>query len=275
MSTHLSVRPPDLARFEPGTPEGGATVQSARGQNFIVDWLTGGRGARLERDSADEAILLLPDAPARVTAGADTREAQARTVAILPAGTSEIELNAPGRAILLRSDFSAEEAAACRNAGTYRQPDPRVGAKTAFRRLEATGPFRILSIDAVAPASGRARLKMLQSATMSINWVEYDGPRDRTQLSPHAHDDFEQGSLAIAGTFTHHLRVPWGPDATLWRDDVHLDAPAPSLAIFPPGLIHTTEGLGAGAHLLIDIFCPARSDFRAKGWLYNAGDYGD
>lgn len=275
MTTHFSVRPPDLARLGSDAPGSDATVQSARGQNFIVDWLAGDRGARLERYSADEAILLLPDAPARVASGEDTREAAARTVAILPAGTVEVALGAPGRAMLLRSDFTPDEAAACRNAGTYRQPDPRVGPKTAFRRLETTQPFRLLSIDDVAPASGRARLKMLQSATMSINWVEYDGPRDRTQLSPHAHDDFEQGSLAIDGAFMHHLRVPWGPDATLWRDDVHLDAPAPSLAIFPPGLIHTTEGLGEGAHLLIDIFCPARSDFRAKGWLYNADDYGD
>jgi hypothetical protein len=125
----------------------------------------------------------------------------------------------------------------------------------------------------MARAAGRPRLKMLQSATLSINWVEYEGVRDRTQLSPHSHDDFEQGSLAIHGDFVHHLRLPWGPDANQWRDDLHLSAPAGSLSIVPPGLIHTSEGLGEGRHLLIDVFCPPRGDFIAKGWVANSSDY--
>ena len=53
-----------------------------------------------------------------------------------------------------------------------------------------------------------------------------------------SHDDFEHGSLAIHGRFLHHLRVPWGPDATQRCDDLHLDASAGSLTIMPPDPQH-------------------------------------
>ena len=92
--------------------------------------------------------------------------------------------------------------------------------------------MRLALADIKAPAD-KPRLKMLQTDTLSVNLVEYEGVRDRTALSPHSHADFEQGSLAIAGGFVHHLRVPWAADANLWRDDEHLVAPSPSLVVIP------------------------------------------
>lgn len=41
----------------------------------------------------------------------------------------------------------------------------------------------------------------------------------------------------------------------------------------PVQLIHTTEGVGDGRHLLIDVFSPPRHDFIGKGWVANAADY--
>jgi hypothetical protein len=110
---------------------------------------------------------------------------------------------------------------------------------------------------------------------MSLNWVDYDGPRDRKSLSPHFHEDFEQASLAAAGNFVHHLRVTWGSDADEWRDDVHMGARSPSILIIPPGLIHTSEGVGPGRHLLIDLFTPPRRDFIARKWMLNSSEYLD
>src|SRR5262249_47988560 len=133
----------------------------------------------------------------------------------------------------------------------------------------------VFEIDKIAAPADNPRLKMFQSATMSINWVDYDGPRDRTALSPHAHSDFEQASLAAAGDFVHHLRVAWGKDATQWRDDEHRLAGSPSVLVIPPDLIHTTEGVGPGHHLLIDIFAPPRRDFIARNWVFNSGAYRD
>lgn len=131
----------------------------------------------------------------------------------------------------------------------------------------------IYDMDTLQPPADNPRLKMLQTDAMSINWVHYHGPRDRTKLSPHAHADFSQGSLALEGNFIHHLRTPWSKNADEWREDVHLDAASPSLATIPPTVEHTTEGVGAGPHLLIDLFHPARADYIAKGWMLNANDY--
>jgi hypothetical protein len=108
---------------------------------------------------------------------------------------------------------------------------------------------------------------------MSISWIEYTGLRDRTKLTPHHHDDFEQGSLAIVGHFTHHIRAPWGPNANLWLEDAHLEAPPRSLTMIPPPLIHTTEGRGEDRHVLIDVFAPVRRDFFTDGWISNGEHY--
>ena len=142
-------------------------------------------------------------------------------------------------------------------------------------RVSGADDIRVFEIDKFKAPADNPRLKMLQSATMSINWVDYDGPRDRIALSPHSHADFEQASLAVAGDFVHHLRVAWGKNADEWRDDEHKLAGSPSVLVIPPDLIHTTEGVGPGHHLLIDIFAPPRRDFIAKSWVFNAADYRD
>ncbi|MBX9651478.1 MAG: hypothetical protein K2X57_30935, partial [Xanthobacteraceae bacterium] len=80
-------------------------------------------------------------------------------------------------------------------------------------------------------------------------------------------------SLTISGDFQHHLRVEWGKDANLWRDDVHAAVGSPSVTIIPPQLIHTTEGVNGGHHLLIDIFSPPRRDFIARNWVANSSEY--
>ena len=71
------------------------------------------------------------------------------------------------------------------------------------------------------------------------------------------------------------MAPPWGPDADQWREDVHLPAGPASLLLIPPHLIHTTEGIGEGRHVLMDIFAPPRRDFIQRGWVANAADYID
>lgn len=252
----------------------GLRHRRGRGQNFLVDWIEArGTPGECTLHSADEILLLLPTTGATLTGGGERLEAPGRAICILPPGHVRVALGAGGLAIALRTACPEADAAASLNADAYTPPNPRVApVGPAWQRTGRQG-IAVVEVDRMARAAGRPRLKMLQSATMSINWVEYEGVRDRTQLSPHSHDDFEQGSLAIFGDYVHHLRTPWGPDATAWRDDVHMPAPEGSLTVIPPGLIHTTEGVGDGRHLLIDIFAPVRADFVAKGWIANAGDY--
>ena len=128
-------------------------------------------------------------------------------------------------------------------------------------------------LDNLPNSVGMPRAKLFQTSTMSINWVDYSGPRDRKALSPHSHGDIEQASIAIEGTFVHHFRTSWGSDADLWRPDAHLEAPSKTVALIPPPIIHTTEGIGPGRHILIDVFAPPRNDFIAKGQVLNSSDY--
>ncbi|VCU68566.1 hypothetical protein PIGHUM_00623 [Pigmentiphaga humi] len=240
-------------------------------QNFSVEWIDSTQPHTAS--SAHELLLLLPGAGAHIEYEGGRADAPGRSLCIIPAGTCTIALDAPGPGILIassRTDLAQQDYL---NAVEH---DPRIVASTpAFRRVRNAGALRVIAIDDIIPPPDKKRLKMLQTDTLSINWVEYDGPRDRTQLSPHSHARFEQGSLAIEGKFVHHLRTPWGSDATRWRDDVHLQADPRTLLVIPVNLVHTTEGVGPGYHLLIDVFSPPRRDFIANNWVCNSADYDD
>jgi len=246
-----------------------------RGQNFLIEWLDAKADApALPLSSDDETILMTFDASARIAGGVTEARVAGRTIVVLPAGDFQIHLG-PGRAAVLSTSRKGVSADAL-NAASYAKRDERVSLlEKPWARRRDGQQLQIFEIDKVKAPADNPRLKMFQSATMSINWVDYEGPRNRKLLSPHFHDDFEQASLAAAGDFVHHLRVTWGSDANEWRDDVHLEAGSPSVLVIPPKLIHTSEGVGPGRHLLIDVFTPPRRDFIARNWMLNSSEYLD
>jgi hypothetical protein len=253
----------------------GTRHRIARGQNFYVETIEADAGASaFPIRSAYEMMVLLPDVAAIIEGGGRTVEAGARSVAIVPAAAFSIRLAGAGSCYVLKSSSGEVDGAAVANRATYAKADPRVAPfGPPYARRSDHDAIRIFDIDALQAPKDNPRLKMLQSATMSINWVEYEGPRDRKALSPHSHKDFEQGSLALAGEFRHHLRLEWGSNAELWQDDLHVVASSPSVLIIPPEIIHTSEGVNGGRHLLIDVFSPPRKDFIAKNWVLNASEY--
>jgi hypothetical protein len=274
--TITDVRPPTLLDFTSECAGDGTAAWEARGQNFHVAWHRAGTAAlAVGTQSDDELMLIVLGAPVGIGgAGRAPVDAPARTIAILPAGRWQLTLAPGATCAVLRSLRGTGAADTPRNAAAYAMPDARIAPVGApYRVLRGGGDVRLLPIDQVQASKDKPRLKMLQTATMSINWVEYDGPRDRSALSPHSHASFEQGSLGLAGDFVHHLRTPWGPDARQWQDDRHAALGSPSLMVVPVGLIHTTEGVNAGHHILIDIFSPPRADFIASGWVFNSGEY--
>jgi hypothetical protein len=265
-STETGVRSTAVYNLVPGSV--------ARGQNFYVQWIESD-SAPFAAQSAREMLLLLPESGAQVRVGSTAAQSvPGRSVCVLPSGGIEVTCDTGGRAVLLASSRADLAPGVSINDSDYATPDARiVGSEAGYKRTRGNGELQVIRIDDIVPPADKPRLKMLQSDTLSINWVEYQDARDRSKLSPHSHTNFEQGSLAIEGHFVHHLRVNWGPDANQWREDQHLEAGPASLISIPVQMIHTTEGVGNGRHLLIDVFSPPREDFIGKGWVANAGDY--
>jgi hypothetical protein len=273
----IADRDADLVRFFDHAPEarGGNRHWLSRSQNVVIEWVEAGDGASpFPVASGHETMVLTFTAAAAIEGGGQRVRAAARSLCILPPGRFSIRAESAGACAVFASTRGDLAGRQVLNEATYAQPDPRVALVGApYRRRTAPDRIEVIALDAVAAPADNPRLKMFQSATLSINWVEYAGPRDRTTLSPHSHPDFEQCSLAAAGDFVHHFRVNWARNANLWREDRHVRVPSPSVAVIPVHLVHTTEGIGAERHLLVDVFSPPRRDFIAKGWVANARDY--
>lgn len=269
------VRQPSLLNMtQPPDAAGSATHWTGRGQNFATSWYRAGpAGFRTQVESVDEVMVIVLDGSVGISSAGTRAEAPSRSICILPPKAWQLDLM-PGVTCVVLCSLRDDAKANAVNESAYAEADPRIApVGEAWRTLRAGTDMRIFSIDSVSASKDKPRLKMLQTSTMSINWVEYEGPRDRHALSPHSHTAFEQGSLALAGDFVHHLRVEWGEDADAWREDQHAQLGSPSLMVVPVGMIHTSEGVGQGHHLLIDVFSPPRADFIAKGWVANSSDY--
>jgi hypothetical protein len=247
-----------------------------RGQNFIVAYTDAKPGANFARSGqADEYVALLPDrgTPAAATAGIQTETCNGYSLLILPPGDSRIELPDGGRLVRLFSSQSDDLAALCANAGSYAEPHPNLPLFAPWPAPRDGFKIRLYSLD-VPDEPGRFG-RIWRCTTMMVNYLApQHGPRDITKLSPHHHDDFEQCSLALDGSFIHHMRWPWTVDRNIWRDDVHPHVNAPSVTVIPPPAIHTSRGMEPGLNQLVDIFSPPRLDFSEKpGWVLNAEEY--
>ena len=246
-----------------------------RGQNFIIAYTLAKPGAVLSRrDQADEYVLLLeaPEARAVVTAGDETVEVGSEHIAFIPPGDSDIRLPDGGEVVRLFTSEAADLAAQCPNAATYAHRAPNL--PPLVRWPDPPSGFRIRKYDLNVPAQEGRFGRIWRCTTFMINVFEPAGPRDPEKLSPHHHDDFEQGSLAMAGSFVHHLRWPWTARLAEWRDDEHMTCPAPSVAVIPARAIHTSASVAPENNLLVDIFSPPRRDFsEMDGWVLNAADY--
>jgi hypothetical protein len=265
------------ARFYAEPPQedaNGIRTWYARGRNFIVAYSEVPAGATFERrGQVDEYVLLQPDrgTAAEVTAGAETKQVEGYTVTFVPPGDSRITIKAAGRIVRLFTPRSEDLAAKCSNAAAFAEPDPRIPPLQDWPTPPDGFKIRSYTLD-VPPEPGRFG-KIWRCTTFMVNYLEpAKGPRDITKMSPHHHDEFEQCSLVLNGSYTHHIRWPWTPDMTHWRNDEHELCGAPSVTVIPPPSVHTSRAEEAGQ--MVDIFCPPRVDFSLKpGWVLNAADY--
>jgi hypothetical protein len=247
-----------------------------RGQNFLVAYSILETGARVERTGlSQEHVILLHDADLSVAvrAGGERLEDTGRSLIVVPPGDSEIEMLRSGRVVEIIPTVDEELNDLCVNAASYEVRKPNVAPLVLWP--DPIGGFRLrrYSLD-VEPEPGRFG-RIWRTTNLMINYSEpRHGPRDVTKMSPHTHDDFEQGSLCLAGGFVHHLRWPWGTDSRRWREDEHQICAGPSLAVIPPLVIHTSQQISEGVNQLVDLFGPPRVDFSImEGWVLNADEY--
>ena len=269
----------EYGRFyaDPPSDEGpGGKTWLTRGQNFLVAYTAAAADGVLARaEQPDEYVLLLPNGGMGVTLDWNGQSVaiSGNSITFVPAGRSSVRARAQGEIVRIFTTKASDLAARCSNAESYAEPHPNVSLLTPWPEPNGGPRVRTYSLD-VAPEPGRFG-RIFRGSSLMVNFLEpREGMRDPTKMSPHHHDDFEQGSLALGGSFTHHIRWPWTPDMTQWRADEAEVCAAPSLCVIPPPAIHTSQSNDAGLNQLVDIFCPPRLDFSSKpGWVLNADDY--
>lgn len=269
----------EIARFyeaQPQESDRDGKTWYFRGQNFVVAYTRAQPGAVLLRhEQPDEHVVLLPQAQtsAQITAADESRHIPGFSLAVVPPGPSRITLADGGEVVRLFTTRAADLAARCGNAASYAEPHPNIAPFAPWPAPPSGYRIRSYSLD-VPPQPGRFG-RIFRCTTFMVNVLDpQHGPRDVTRLSPHHHDDFEQGSIALEGTFIHHLRWPWTVNMNTWREDEHQRCASPSVIVIPPAAIHTSRGIEQDRNQLVDVFCPPRIDFSARpGWVLNADDY--
>jgi len=274
-------RSPEVFQLDDESPDdvppyGGASWY-VRGQNFCVAYSRlRAEESLVESEIPDEYMVVLPQRGRRIhvrTEDGPVDSIVGPALLIVPAGRSVITVEQDCTLLRVFSNRASHIVSTARNAVTYRHADPAVTPLPA--RPTDLGPSRTRVYTPEDTPEDPARLgRIFRSDSLMINWFPVqNGPRDPERLSPHVHQDFEQCSVTLEGDYIHHFRSPWTPCLGEWREDQHRTCSSPSIAIIPPGVVHTTRAVGDGAHQLIDIFAPPRVDFQEKGWVLNGGDY--
>ncbi len=257
--------------------EDGSRHWMTRAANFVVVVTDAAAGAVLSRiDNPDEYLLLLPEVDASVEASGERIEAKGDSLTIIPPGSSRVSVGRAGLVVRVFSNKAVDLLAAASNAAKYSGGAPEVAPIVPWP--DPVGGFRLrhyAMADFPSPDPSPLKMRLFRSTNLMINiFMPWNMRRDETKLSPHSHEDFEQVSLALKGSFVHHLRYPWGPNKTKWEADEHEHYESPSVLVIPSNVIHTTQDVGDGTTWLIDVFGPPRIDFSSRpGFVLNAADY--
>jgi hypothetical protein len=261
--------------------DGLARTWITRGGNFAVCVSELEPGAVLARDdNPEEYMVIIPPGSAALTieTGSQTIHAEPDSLTIVPPGKSRITARGRGKIARIFSKASADIIALAVNNSNYADGAPELAPVDLWP--EPVGGFKLRHYPLaqyIDPKGDRIQTRCFRSTNMMVNIFGHFFTRRPTNgLSPHWHDDFEQGSLCFDGTWVHHLRYNWSADLKEWIPDDHAEMPTPSIIIIPALAIHTSRCIGEDGPVssLVDIFCPPRVDFSLNpGFVLNADEY--
>lgn len=252
-----------------------------RGGNFAICYSEVEPGAVLEREhNPEEYMLILPPGSASVTveAGGEAIDAEPDSLTIVPPGQSRVVARSAGRLIRVFSRAAADIMALSVNQDVYRDGAPELAPVDLWPEPVDGYKLRYYPLAGhLDPKGDRIQPRCFRSTNMMVNlFGHFTTRRGLKALSPHWHDDFEQGSLCLHGTWVHHLRYSWGADGSEWVPDDHGKLASPSITIVPARAVHTSQDIGEDGpeSAIYDIFCPPRLDFARKpGFVINADEY--
>jgi hypothetical protein len=267
----FSVTAPDVVTGK------GSRQWIIRGQNFVLIHTEPAPGDTIWSAtlSSEQVVLLIDERSGLRGAGSgEEHTATGPSLVVIPPGESELVSTGGGPITQLIQSDETDWAKRAANADQYAEPHPRVAPLEPWPEPVDGYRWRVYRMTDV-PDEPKRFGRIFRTRAFMVNFLKAgSGPRDPHRLSPHTHDDFEQASLVVAGTYLHHIQTPWGTDGTAWRPEDHARVGSPSVAIIPPPTVHTSQAIGSGANHLIDIFAGPRHDFSAQpGWVLNADTY--
>ncbi|MGH7004577.1 MAG: hypothetical protein ACREIP_11570, partial [Alphaproteobacteria bacterium] len=218
----------------------GSRTWYLRGHNFVLAYSETEPGASFSRlGQVDEYVLYLADAAcgAIIEWNGERVEVPGGSIAFVPPGDSRITLPEGGNPVRLFTVASQDLVAAASNAHAYDTPRNHIPP---FKSWPApSNGWKVRSYSLSVPDEPGRFGRIFRCTTFMVNALPTQiGPRDPAKMSPHHHDDFEQCSLALKGSFSHHLRWPWTTDMGDWRGDKAVEVGAPSALVIPPPVIH-------------------------------------
>lgn len=245
-----------------------------RGANFVVAVSEVKAGAALTRHSQpDEYMVLLVDTGATIQAGGQNIVARAETLTIVPPGASRVTAMSDGQIVRVLSSRADDLLALASNADIYARGAPEVAPLVPWP--DPPGGFKLRNYVLDEHTRPDTNMRIFRSTSLMLNiMTPRMMARDVRKLSPHSHGDFEQGSLALKGSWVHHMRYPWATDMNDWKADEHIEMGSPSLLVVPPKVIHTSRNTNDGGAWLVDVFAPPRVDFSSTpGKVANEAEY--
>jgi mannose-6-phosphate isomerase-like protein (cupin superfamily) len=268
------LRDPSIGAYYADAPQSqgnGWRRWITRAANFAILYTQGSAGASLSERLVDEQFAYALTGGVRVVASGGLATLGEEDLAIVPPGECALHFD---RTATLVQVITAQEAlvTAAANAATYADGAGEVAPAVPWP--EPLGGYRLRTYSTRAGyARGGPVHAYRTRKLMIVPYERFLVPRDETQLTPHAHADFEQVSVALEGQWLHHLRVPWTANRLHWKPDRTVEIGSPSVTVIPAGVIHTSQGISGEGMRLLDVFSPPRADFSQRGLVDNASEY--